>query len=85
VKREAVRYLTTEEQFSNRKACKLIGISRTTCQYKAKQKDDSELQLALTEHSQISMLQSVIGNAVTVSGIKATLGITSAFTVFTRI
>lgn len=48
MKREAVRYLTTEEQFSNRRACKLIGISRTTCQYKAKQKDDSELQMALT-------------------------------------
>jgi putative transposase len=48
VKREAVEYLVTEEQLSNRKACKLIGISRTTCQYKAKPKDDSELQIALT-------------------------------------
>lgn len=36
-----------DEQLSNRKACKLIGISRTTCQYKAKVKDDSEVQDAL--------------------------------------
>jgi putative transposase len=36
------------EELSNRKACKLMGISRTTCQYKAKIKDDSELQDALT-------------------------------------
>ena len=36
------------EELSNRKACKLIGISRTTCQYKAKPKDDTELQDALT-------------------------------------
>jgi len=48
VKREAVDYLTTEEQLSNRKACKLMGISRTTYQYKAKPKDDSELQKVLT-------------------------------------
>jgi putative transposase len=49
VKREAVNYLVAEEQLSNRKACKLMGISRTTYQYKAKSKDDSELQTALTE------------------------------------
>lgn len=36
------------EELSNRKACKLIGISRTTYQYKAKPKDDTELQDALT-------------------------------------
>lgn len=48
MKREAVGYLVTQEQLSNRKACKLIGISRTTFQYKAKPKDDSELQQALT-------------------------------------
>jgi putative transposase len=48
VKREAVEYLVTDEQLSNRRACKLIGISRTTFQYKAKPKDDSELQQALT-------------------------------------
>ena len=47
-KREAVEHLTTEQQLSNRKACKLIGISRTTCQYKAKPNDDQELQEALT-------------------------------------
>jgi putative transposase len=49
VKREAVQYLVTEERLSNRKACKLVGISRTTCQYKKKIKDDSEVQAALTE------------------------------------
>ncbi len=37
-----------QEQLSNRKACKLIGISRTSYQYKAKPKDDKELQTALT-------------------------------------
>lgn len=40
--------MTTDQQLSNRKACKLIGISRTTCQYQAKSKDDTELQTALT-------------------------------------
>jgi len=48
VKREAVDYLVEEEQLSNRKACKLIGISRTTCQYQSKPKDDKEVQDALT-------------------------------------
>ena len=41
-------YLVTDEKLSNRKACKLMGISRTTCQYKAKPKDDTALQNALT-------------------------------------
>lgn len=48
MKREAVDFLTTEEQLSNRKACGLIGISRTTYQYKRKAKDDDALQEALT-------------------------------------
>ncbi|OQP63349.1 transposase [Niastella populi] len=47
-KREAVDFLTTDQQLSNRKACKLMGISRTTCQYQSKSKDDTELQTALT-------------------------------------
>jgi putative transposase len=47
-KREAVDYLTTDEQLSTRKACTLIRISRTTYQYKTKPKDDSEVQEALT-------------------------------------
>lgn len=37
-----------EEQLSNRKACELIGISRTSYQYKSKSKDDAALQAALT-------------------------------------
>jgi putative transposase len=47
-KREAVDFLIQEEQLSTRKACTLAGISRSTYQYKAKQKDDSELHNALT-------------------------------------
>lgn len=39
-KSESVSYLTTEEQLSNRKACKLMNISPTTCQYNSKPKDD---------------------------------------------
>lgn len=49
MKREAVDFLTTEEQLSNRKACGLIGISRTTYQYKRKAKDDDALHEALTD------------------------------------
>lgn len=41
-------FLATEQQLSNRKACKLMGISRTTSQYTAKPKDDAQLQAALT-------------------------------------
>lgn len=48
MKREAVDYLVKDEQLSNRKACKLIGISRTSYQYQSKSKDDSEVQEALT-------------------------------------
>ncbi len=48
MKREAVDFLTKEEQLSNRKACQLMGLSRTTYQYKRKAKDDGEVQEALT-------------------------------------
>ncbi len=48
MKREAVDFLTKEEQLSNRKACQLVGISRTTYQYTRKAKDDGEVQEALT-------------------------------------
>jgi len=41
--------LVKEEQLSNRKACELIGISRTSYQYKSKLKDDAALQAALTD------------------------------------
>jgi putative transposase len=44
-----VQYLHTEEQLSNRKACKLVGVSRTTCQYKRKLKNDDQLQGELTD------------------------------------
>lgn len=37
-----------EEQLSNRRACKLVRISRTSYQYKRKPKDDSDIQEALT-------------------------------------
>lgn len=61
-KREAVEFLTTEQQLSNRKACKLLGMSRTTYQYKAKIKDDSEVQSELTtlttKHAAIGFWQS---------------------------
>lgn len=40
--------LQADKQLSNRKACKLIGISRTTCQYQSKPKDDGEIQEVLT-------------------------------------
>ena len=40
-KLEAVCFLVTNERLSNRKACKLIGMSRTSHQYKAKPKDDT--------------------------------------------
>ena len=40
--------MIADQQLSNRKACKLMGISRTTCQYQAQAKDDTELQTALT-------------------------------------
>lgn len=48
MKREAVDFLTKEEQLSNRKACGLMGLSRTTYQYKRKAKDDGDVQDALT-------------------------------------
>jgi putative transposase len=48
MKREAVDFLTREEQLSNRKACGLMGLSRTSYQYKRKAKDDGALQEALT-------------------------------------
>jgi len=48
MKREAVDFLTKEEQLSNRKACGLMGLSRTTYQYKRKTKEDGEVQAALT-------------------------------------
>lgn len=47
-KREAVDFLVNEEQLSNRKACRLVGLSRSTYQYKTKSKDDTEIQDALT-------------------------------------
>lgn len=40
--------MVSEEQLSNRRACKMIGISRTNCQYQSKRKDDTALQDALT-------------------------------------
>jgi putative transposase len=60
-KREAVDFLVEEEQLSNRRACRLIGMSRTSYQYEAKAKDDTELQDALnamtTKHVAIGFWQ----------------------------
>ncbi len=41
-------FLVKEEPLNNRKACQLMGLSRTTYQYKRKAKDDSAPQEALT-------------------------------------
>lgn len=58
-----------------------MGISRTTCQYKAKPKDAAALQTALTgltaKHAAIGFWQSV----ATGFGTKATGGIIKEFTV----
>jgi len=84
LKREAVDYLVDEEQLSNRKACKLIGISRTTCQYQAKPKDDKEVQDALTalttKHAAIGYWSRLSG--IIVFGIKGIAGIIKGFTGF---
>lgn len=42
-KRDSVVYLVNEEQLSIRKACFIIGISRSTFQYKSILKDDSDV------------------------------------------
>jgi putative transposase len=56
-----VDHLVSDEQLSNRKACKLIGISRTTYQYQPKPKDDTKIQEALitltTKHASIGYWQ----------------------------
>jgi putative transposase len=56
-----VDFFVTEEQLSTRKACTLAGISRSSYQYKAKQKDDREVQDALstltTKHAAIGFWQ----------------------------
>jgi hypothetical protein len=75
-----VDFLTGEEQLSNRKACKLIGISRTTYQYKRKPKDDQEVQQALTTLTQKHPSTLATGSAATGSGIKARGGILNAYT-----
>lgn len=47
-KREAVDILLDEEQLSLRKACIIVGIPRTTYNYKAKPKNDAPVQEVLT-------------------------------------
>lgn len=53
--------MVSDGQLSNRKASKLIGISRSTCQYKRRLKDDAEVQTALsaltTKHASIGFWQ----------------------------
>ena len=84
VKRGSCWFLVKEEQLSNRKACELIGISRTSYQYKSKLKDDAALQAALTDlttkHVAIGF-----GSAVIDCGIAAIAGITKEFTECTPI
>jgi len=48
-KREAVEFLIKEQQCSSSKACRIVGLPRSSYQYQKKPKDDSEIQDALTE------------------------------------
>lgn len=43
-----MEYFVSQEQLSNRRACKMVGLSRTTYQYRKIPKDDCEVQQALT-------------------------------------
>jgi putative transposase len=47
-----VDFIAKEEQLSTRKACQLVGLSRTTYQYNRKPKDDKGVQEALTQLTQ---------------------------------
>ncbi len=53
----------------------------TTCQYKAKSKDDSELQKALTELTDKHGKPLATGSAAIGYGTKGIIGITSVFIV----
>ena len=48
-KREAVDFLIKEQQCSSSKACRIVGLPRSSYQYQKKPKEDSEIQDALTE------------------------------------
>jgi len=47
VKREAVDLMIEQRQLSSRKACSLVGLSRSTVQYQPKPKDDQILETEL--------------------------------------
>lgn len=64
-KREAAQHLIEEEQCSVSKACLVVQLPRSSYQYKAKLKDDSVMEDALTaiveKHPTIGFWHRIIG------------------------
>ena len=48
-KKAVVSHLQTEHQMSERRACRLVNLSRSVFRYAAHERDDSEVQTALVE------------------------------------
>ncbi len=51
-RRSVVGTLTESHQLSERQACRLVGMSRGSCRYEAKPKDDAEIRARLRELAQ---------------------------------